>query len=100
MTVQIEVSPEAAQIIEALRVTAEALNLSLEAYLRKIVEAAPLLQTNGAQADLEDRPLSELLEGLIGVIDSREPYERPEKERDAFGKGVIAKLEKQGIKLP
>jgi len=71
MTVQIEVSPEAAQIIEALRVNAEAVNLSLEAYLRKIVEAAPLLQTNGAQANLEDRPLSELLEELIGVIDSR-----------------------------
>jgi len=35
MTVQIEVSPEAAQIIEALRVNAEAVNLSLEAYLRK-----------------------------------------------------------------
>jgi hypothetical protein len=100
MTVQIEVSPEAAQIIEALRVNAATLNLSLEAYLRKIIEAAPLLQTNGAPPDSEERPLSELLEGLIGVIDSREPYERPQKERDAFGKGVIAKLEKQGIKLP
>jgi hypothetical protein len=98
--VQIEVSPEAAQIIEVLRVNAAALNLSLEAYLRRIIEAAPLLQTNGAQAALEERPLSELLEGLIGVIDSREPYERTEKERDAFGRGVIAKLEKQGIKLP
>jgi hypothetical protein len=99
MTVQIEVSPEAAQIIEVLRGNAAALNLSLEAYLRRIIEAAPLLQTNGALTALEERPLSELLEGLIGVIDSREPYDRPEKERDAFGKGVIAKLEKQGIKL-
>ena len=100
MTVRIEVSPEAAQIIEVLRVNAAALNLSLEAYLRRIIEAAPLLQINGGQAALEERPLSELLEGLIGVIDSREPYERLEKERDAFGRGVIAKLEKQVVKLP
>jgi hypothetical protein len=58
-----------------------------------------IVQANGAQVLSEERPFSELSEGLIGVIDSREPYERPQKERDTFGKGVIAKLEKQGIKL-
>lgn len=100
MTVQIEVSPEAAQIIEALKVSASALNLSLEACLRRIIEAVPLVQANSAQGALEGRPFSELSDGLIGVIDSRTPYERSQKERDAFGKGVIVKLEKQGIKLP
>ncbi len=100
MTVQIEVSLETAQIIEALKVNAAALNLSLEAYLRRIIEAISLLQANGSRSVSEQRPLSELLEGLIGVIDSREPYERPLKERNAFGTAVIAKLEKQGIKLP
>ncbi len=47
MTVQIEVSPEAARIIEALRGNAKALNLTLEAYLQRIFEAISLLQPSG-----------------------------------------------------
>jgi hypothetical protein len=39
-------------------------------------------------------------EGLMGAVDSREPFSGPKRERDAFGRGVIAKLEKQGLRLP
>jgi hypothetical protein len=52
------------------------------------------------QSALEERPLSELLEGLIAVIDSREPFTQPERERDAFGEAVVEKLRKQGLRLP
>ena len=48
-----------------------------------------------------ERPLAEMLEGLIGVIDSRLPYTpRHPPQRDAFGEGVIEKLSKQGLTLP
>ena len=48
-----------------------------------------------------ERPLSEMLKGLIGVIDSRLPYPpRHPSKRDAFGEGVIEKLRKQGLTLP
>ena len=50
MTVQIEVSPEVAQMIEALKANAKALNLTLEAYLQRIVYAVTLLQPQ-AQGD-------------------------------------------------
>jgi hypothetical protein len=50
MTVQIEVSPEVAQMIEALKANARALNLTLEAYLQRIVHAVSPLQPQ-AQGD-------------------------------------------------
>lgn len=52
------------------------------------------------QSALEERPLSELLEGRIGVIDSREPFTPPGREEDAFGEAVVEKLRKQGLRLP
>ncbi len=52
------------------------------------------------QPSVEERPLSELMEGLVGMIDSREPCPPPTRRRDAFGEGVIEKLRKQGLKLP
>lgn len=57
-------------------------------------------QQGEKETPIVEAPLSELLEGLVGVIDSREPFPKPERRRDAFGDGVIAKLEKQGLKLP
>lgn len=53
-------------------------------------------EENGAQAATP----FELVEDLLGVFDSSEPFERLKRERNAFGRGVVAKLEKQGIKLP
>jgi hypothetical protein len=55
---------------------------------------------SGRELSVEERPLAELLDGLVGVIDSREPFPTPERQGDAFGEGVIAKLKKQGLKLP
>jgi hypothetical protein len=52
------------------------------------------------QSALEERPLAEMLEGLVGVIDSREPFTPPERGRDAFGEAVVEKLRKQGLRLP
>jgi hypothetical protein len=47
MTVKIEVSTEVAQMIRMLSANASALNLSLEAYLQRILQAVALLQPNG-----------------------------------------------------
>jgi hypothetical protein len=52
------------------------------------------------QSALEERPLSEMLEGLTGVIDSREPFTPPGREGDAFGEAVVEKLRRQGLRLP
>ena len=46
MTVQIEVSPEVAQIIETLKANAKALNLTFEVYLQRVVQALTLLHPN------------------------------------------------------
>ncbi len=64
MTVQIEVSPEAARMIEALRSHAKALNLTLEAYLQRIIEAVALLQSNGQRATSPPRQNTAMLEAL------------------------------------
>jgi len=45
-------------------------------------------------------PLSTLLTGLIGAIDSKTaPHDYP-KKTTAFGEGIATKLAKQGIHLP
>ncbi len=55
---------------------------------------------NGNQSLGEERPLSELLEGLIGVIDSSEPTPPfPHKPR-AWGEAIEEKYRKQGLKIP
>jgi hypothetical protein len=46
-----------------------------------------------------DRPMPELLSGLVGAIDSQqEPHHQYEKT--AFGEIVAAKLAKQGLRRP
>lgn len=47
MTVQIEVSTEVAQMIRVLNANAKALNLTLDVYLQRILQAVALLQPNG-----------------------------------------------------
>jgi len=68
MTVQIEVSPEMAQLIERLRVNAQALNLTLEVYLQRILQAATLVQSNGpyetAMEEAAPQPNVAMLEAL------------------------------------
>jgi hypothetical protein len=49
---------------------------------------------------VEERPLSELLEGLIGVIDSSEPSPAFPRKRSSYGEAIIEELRKQGLKLP
>jgi len=90
-TVTIQVDPSTAALLQALKEKAAAQGVSLDTLLRPLIEGE-----NGTAAAV---PFDQI-EDLIGVFDSREPFERPARERDAFGRGVIAKLEKQGLKLP
>ena len=47
----------------------------------------------------DDRPLSDGLQGYVGLIDSsKDPY--PDDERSPLGDMVAEKLAKQGIKAP
>lgn len=58
-----------------------------------------VMKTLPTQSSNNERPLSEALEGLTGVIDSRaEP--RPQYVSSAFGAGLVKKFEKQGLKRP
>jgi hypothetical protein len=54
----------------------------------------------GEQGSIEERPLSELLEGLIGVIDSSEDSPAFPRKRSAYGESITEKFRKQGLKLP
>lgn len=58
MMVQIEVSTEVAQMIRALSANAKALNLTLEAYLQRIIQAVALLQPNGQDAAAMEKAAS------------------------------------------
>jgi hypothetical protein len=53
----------------------------------------------GHSGSMEEQPLSELLHGLIGVVDSRtEP--RSGHARTPFGEQIARKLERQGLRRP
>ncbi len=69
MTVQIEVSPEVARMLEALREKANALNLTLEVYLQRIIQAITLLQLNGQRQTVtesgEPQPRNEAMLAII-----------------------------------
>ncbi len=69
MTVQIEVSPEAARIIEALRANAKALDLTLEAYLQRIIEAISLLQPSGRGEALAEEATSQPNFAMLEAIE-------------------------------
>ena len=83
-------------IIQAILAQASARGLSVDEYLAQLLGL-----TNGHYPEDELQAAAIDDDVLLGVFDSTEPYERPKrKERDAFGKGVVAKLERQGLKLP
>lgn len=48
----------------------------------------------------EEKPLAELLEGLIGVIDSSKPSTPVAYKPSLYGEGIVGKFRKQGLKLP
>ena len=58
------------------------------------------MDQRGENHPIEERPLSERLEGLIGVIDSSEPSPAFLRKRNAYGEAIIEKFGKQGLKLP
>jgi hypothetical protein len=103
ITIDESIAPE---IVQVLIAQAALRGVSVNDYLRNLLglnngantelALAGAGEENGAQASTP----FESIEDLIGVFDSREPFERSRKEPDAFGRGVIAKLEKQGVKLP
>jgi len=99
MTVQIEVREETAMRLQAI---ADALQLSLDDYLARIAALVPLHPANGERKAQEERPLAELLEGLVGVIDSSAPDPDPSAQprHTLFGQLLIEKFRKQGLKLP
>jgi hypothetical protein len=73
MTAQIEVREETAA---KLRAIADALQLSLDEYLSRIADLVALPQTNG-QEKAEGLTPFELVEDLIGSVDSSLQDERP-----------------------
>ena len=87
-TVTMQLDPSTAALLRALQLKAAAQGTSLNALLKPLAEA----ENESTQVPFEQ------IENLLGVIDSSEPFERTPKERDAFGRGVIAKLEQQGLK--
>jgi hypothetical protein len=66
--------------------------------VRLTVLGEPLLAHEG-ESSTEERPLSLLLDGLIGVIDSSEGGTFP-LERSAYGEVLVEKFRKQGLRLP
>ena len=80
------------EVYDDLKKLAEARNVTPEEWVEaKVLEERP--------KDLEERPLSQLLEGLIGAIDSsEEPLGG--HPRTKLSDLIAAKLEKQGIKRP
>ncbi len=75
---------------EELRAIADKRGISPEEWIAaKVKEERP-------QTTLEARPLSEVLDGLVGVIDSSgEPHSGyPDTE---FTRGLVEKYEKQGL---
>ena len=89
-TVTMQLEPSTAALLRTLQEQAAAQGTSLDALLKPLAET----ENGAAQTSFEQ------IEGLLGVIDSSEPFERTVSERDAFGRGVIAKLQQQGLKLP
>lgn len=98
MTVQIEVREETATRLQAI---ADALQLSLDDYLARIAALVPIHPANEEQKAQEERPLAELLDGLVGVIDSSVPDPDPSAQprHTLFGQLLVEKFRKQGLKL-
>jgi hypothetical protein len=88
-----QIAPE---IIQAIIAKATARGLSINDYLTQLLG---LENDHEGEISLSGTPWEDV-EHLIGAFDSREPFERSGIEQDAFTRGVIADLARQGIKLP
>ena len=55
---------------------------------------------NGSQTQPEESLLSEALEGLVGIIDSREPAPSFPQKKSEWGEIITEKFRKQGLKIP
>jgi hypothetical protein len=67
---------------------------------RGLTPAAWIAITLRGDSGLTDnRPLAELLQGLIGAVDSTNEARR-EKSRTPFGELIARKLERQGLHRP
>ncbi len=87
-TVTMQLDPSTAALLRVLQLKAAAQGMSLHALLKPLAEA----ESESTQVPFKQ------IENLFGVIDSREPFERTPERRDAFERGLIAKLEQQGLK--
>ncbi|MCI0389178.1 MAG: hypothetical protein MOB07_10505 [Acidobacteria bacterium] len=88
-----QIAPE---IIQAIVTKAALRGLSVNDYLAQLLG---LENGHEGEISLSGTPWEDV-EHLIGSFDSREPFERPDVEQDAFTRSVIADLARQGIKLP
>lgn len=93
--VTIQVDAATAAIIRALQEKADARGLTLDSLLRPLVEE----EVNGQQ-EMNERPLAELLEGLIGVVDSSAPDPSSPPHHTQFGQLLTEEFRKQGLKFP
>ncbi len=100
MTVQIEVKAETAAQLQAI---AQALQLSLDEYLGKVIGLVSWSATpapNEQSAATETRTPFELAQDSIGAIDSSVPDPAARPHDTLMGRLVAEKLRKQGLKLP
>ena len=100
MIVQIEVKAETAAKLQAI---AQALQLSLDEYLGKVMGLIPWPTTpvpNGQPAATETRTPFELAQDLIGALDSSVPDPAAHPHDTLMGRLVAEKLRQQGLKLP
>lgn len=92
---KVQIAPE---IIQAIIAQATARGLTVDDYLR---QALGLMNVHEREEEisLSGTPFEDV-EEYLGVFDSSEQYEKPEIGSDHFSREVIAKLKRQGIKLP
>jgi hypothetical protein len=76
-------------VFDDLAATAEAVGMTPAAWIASQV----------GRRRYSERPLSELLEGLVGVIDSSEPLSTPKKP-DPYAELLFEKFAKQGLRRP
>jgi hypothetical protein len=92
--VTIQIDAATAAILGALREKAEARGQTLDSLLQPLVE-----EKTDAQPEMEERPLTELLEGLIGLVDSSVPDPASPPHHTEFGRLLTEKFRKQGFKF-
>lgn len=98
MTTKIEVREETAVKLQSL---ADGLQLSLDEYLARIAGLFAFPQTNGHAKVVEEKTPIELVEDLIGSVDSSLPVDpNSPPHRPPMYFVVAEKLKKQGLKTP